>query len=115
MIIAIGSVANTVNVPHGLLNMALTTAIESPASVRIRMNKMATDATLPAALPISLSAITDRLRPLWRTEANSTIMSCTPPASTQPIRIHSAPGMKPNCAASTGPSSGPAAAMAAKW
>ena len=31
------------------------------------------------------------------------------------MTIHSSPGMYPNCAASTGPISGPAPLMAAKW
>jgi len=43
--------------------------------------------------------------PLCRTEATSTIKSCTQPASTAPISIHRNPGANPNCAASVGPTS----------
>ena len=64
MTMAMGIVEKTVKVPHGLSNMAFTTAIDKPARVRIRMNRMATEATLPATLPISVSAITERLLPL---------------------------------------------------
>ena len=42
------------------------------------------------AAPLVMSIYTD---PRWRTEANSTTVSWTQPASTQPTRIHSAPGM----------------------
>ena len=89
---AMGMVIKTVNRPHGLSNMAFTTAIDRPASVRIKMKRKAKDATDPATLPTSLSAIEDKLFPLWRTEAKSTTMSCTPPATTAPIRIQRAPG-----------------------
>jgi hypothetical protein len=57
-------VASTVKVPHGLLNRAFTTPMESPARVRMRMNRMANDATIPARRPISFSAMMDRLLPL---------------------------------------------------
>ena len=40
--------------------------------------------------------------------------SCTAPPRVTPIKIHKSPGRKPNCAASTGPISGPAPVMAAK-
>ena len=42
-------------------------------------------------------------------------LSCTAPPSVAPTSIQSMPGRKPNCAASTGPTSGPGPAMAAKW
>ena len=42
-------------------------------------------------------------------------MSCTAPARTLPMSSHRNPGAQPNCAARTGPTSGPAPAMAAKW
>ena len=89
---AMGMVANTVKVPQALSAMALTTAMDRPASVSTRMNSTAQEATWPTVLPISLSAILPRLRPLCRTEAKSTTMSCTAPAMTQPMMIHSAPG-----------------------
>ena len=41
-----GIVENTVKVPQGLLNMPLTTAMERPAKVRIRMKRIATEATV---------------------------------------------------------------------
>src|SRR2546429_9073319 len=40
---------------------------------------------------------------------------CPAPPPPTPITSHSVPGRKPNCAASTGPTSGPAPAIAAKW
>ncbi len=89
---AMGMVAKTVKVPQVLSAMALTTAMDRPARVRIRMNSTATEATWPTTLPISDSAMRPRLRPLWRTEAKSTTMSCTAPARTQPMMIQSAPG-----------------------
>ena len=52
--------------------------------------------------------------PFRRMEATRIMKSWTAPARTAPITIHKNPGRKPNCAASTGPSSGPAPAMAAK-
>jgi len=90
---AMGMVANTVKVPQALSAMALTTAMESPARVRMRMNSTAQEATWPVTLPISLSAILPRLWPLCRTEAKRTTMSCTAPAMTQPMMIHSVPGI----------------------
>jgi|GEM_PF-4361182 len=54
---AMGMVANTVKVPQGLLNMALTTAMDSPARVRIRMKSTATEATRPVVRPTSLPAM----------------------------------------------------------
>ena len=50
-------VANTVKVPQGLENMALTTARESPARVRIRMKSTATEATEPVTFPSSWVAM----------------------------------------------------------
>ena len=41
-------------------------------------------------------------------------MSWTAPANTEPIKIHRVPGKYPNCAAITGPTKGPAPAIAAK-
>ena len=39
------------------------------------------------------------------------IESCTAPPSVAPIKIHSRPGINPNCAASTGPTRGPGPAI----
>ena len=52
--------------------------------------------------------------PLTADEATSVVKSCTAPASTTPINSQRNPGRKPNCAARTGPISGPAPAIAAK-
>jgi hypothetical protein len=48
-------------------------------------------------------------------EKNSVVMSCTAPARITPTMIQTVPGKNPIWAASTGPTSGPAPAMAAKW
>ena len=40
-------VEKTVKVPQGLENMALTTAMDRPARVRIRIKRTATEATPP--------------------------------------------------------------------
>jgi hypothetical protein len=53
--------------------------------------------------------------PSRRTENNRMTKSCTQPPSTAPAMIQSVPGRYPNWAASTGPTSGPGPAMAAKW
>ncbi|MNQ91155.1 hypothetical protein D3C85_1065230 [compost metagenome] len=92
MITAIGIVAITVKSDHEASCMALIQASDKPASVRIRMNRMANPAMIPVPFPISLLAMVAKLCPLWRTDANNTIMSCTPPPSTQPINIQSVPG-----------------------
>ena len=112
---AMGMVAPTTKTPQKLSKRAFRTAIDRPASVRMRIKRKANDATIPTALLTSLSAILARLCPLWRMEAKRTTISWTPPPRTQPIMIQRAPGRKPNCAANTGPRRGPAAAMAAKW
>ena len=53
--------------------------------------------------------------PSCRTERKSAIMSCAAPISTHPNTIHSVTEAQPNSAARTGPTIGPAPAMAAKW
>ena len=63
MIIAIGIVITTVNNDHEASCIALIQANESPASVKIKMNKMAKPATVPVVLPISLDAIVAKLCP----------------------------------------------------
>src|SRR5512143_2435172 len=63
---------------------------------------------------LSASALATDLPPR-RVEAHRLIESWTAPQSVQPATSHSRPGAKPNCAASTGPTSGPAPAMAEKW
>ena len=53
--------------------------------------------------------------PLCRTERNIAIMSCAAPMNTHPSTIHRVTETHPNSAASTGPTIGPAPAIAAKW
>ncbi len=79
------------------------------------MNRIATAAVKPATGPISIRAISASDAPFRRTDAQSAIMSCTAPARHTPATSHNNPGANPNCAASTGPSSGPGPAIAAKW
>jgi hypothetical protein len=104
-----------VKVPQALSRRALTTASPKPARATTRMKRVAIAALRPAAGLISSVAIWARERPLRRTEAAMIMKSCTAPASTTPARIQTKPGMKPNCAARTGPINGPAPVMAAKW
>ena len=113
--IAIGIVLPIVNTPHGLPASAFTTTIPSPASVTSKMNSTAIIATSPAKGLISVRATSASDLPLCRAEATSTVKSCTAPASTAPVTSQISPGANPNCAASVGPTSGPAPAMAAKW
>ena len=79
------------------------------------MNSTATATALPVTSPISSRAISGSDRPLRRIDATKMMKSWTAPASTAPTTSHRNPGRNPNCAASTGPNSGPAPAMAAKW
>ncbi len=81
----------------------------------ITMNRMASDATIAAGRPSSARAISASDLPSRRTLAASTSMSCTAPARHTPITSHTKPGMNPYWMASTGPMSGPAPEMAAKW
>ncbi len=80
----------------------------------MRMNRIERDAISPARFPMSSPAIRERLFPSYLTEAKSTTISCTAPATTAPMSIQMRPGRYPNCAASTGPINGPAPAIAAK-
>ena len=114
MISAMGMVEPMVNTPQGLFASAFTTTIPRPASVTSRMKSTAIMATSPANGLISVRAISASDRPLWRTDATRTVKSWTQPASTAPINSHRKPGANPNWAASVGPTSGPAPAMAAK-
>ena len=68
----------------------------------------------PAILLISSRTISAIDLPSYRIEANKMTISWTAPASTEPIKIHKVPGKYPNCAAMTGPTKGPAPAIAAK-
>ena len=115
MSIASGMVMPMVKVPHELSASALTTARPRPASAMTTMNSTAIAPVVPATGPISVRAMSASDRPPRRTEAQSEMKSWTAPAMQTPPTIHSRPGAYPNCAASTGPISGPAPVMAAKW
>ncbi len=71
-------------------------------------------AIVPATGPISARTMSPSERPSRRVERNRTVMSWTAPANTAPASIQSVPGKYPIWAASTGPTRGPAPAMAAK-
>ena len=109
-----GIVAPTVNTPQGLSASALTTTSASTASNTIMIDRI-------PAIPITPAVVFNSSRTIWASdlpsrliEANRITMSCTAPPSTTPINIQSVPGRYPNCAASTGPTSGPGPEMAAK-
>ncbi len=104
-----------VNVPQGLFASAFTTARPSPASATMMMKMMANEAARPPTGPISSFAICASDRPRLLTDAARITMSWTAPPKADPIRIQRKPGRYPNCAASMGPMSGPAPAIAAKW
>ena len=114
MKIAMGIVALIVNVPQALSAKALTTMMPRPARAMTRIKRRATTAVTPAVVLISERAISASDRPPRRVEAQSTIESCTAPARQQPASSQMKPGAHPNCAASTGPTSGPAPVIPAK-
>ena len=114
MISAIGIVIAIVNTPHGLLASAWTTTSARTAKRIIMIARTLMSASAPTPGPISSFTIWPNVLPPRRTDANKMIMSCTAPPSVAPIKIHNVPGRKPNCAASTGPTSGPGPAIAAK-
>ena len=111
---AIGMVAAIVKRPHGLSRSALTTTSASTASRMIMIAKMAIIAAMPATRLTSSFAICPSDLPSRRIDAHRTIMSCTAPPRTTPTMSQSVPGRKPNCAASVGPTSGPAPEIAEK-
>ncbi len=78
------------------------------------MKRMATAAVAPATGPISSRVICASERPPRRVEAQSTMKSWTAPARQTPQTSQIRPGAQPNCAARTGPMSGPAPVIAAK-
>ena len=112
---AIGIVIAIENVPHGEAASACTTTSARTASRMIMIEKTAIRAATPPTGPISSRAICPRLLPSRRMEKKSVIMSWTAPAKMTPTMIQTVPGRKPIWAASTGPTSGPAPAIAAKW
>lgn len=103
-----------VNRPQGLAFRAFTTISASTAMRMIMMKRTASMAVSPAAGEISSLAIWPSDLPFRRREQHRMVRSCTAPPSTTPITSQSVPGRKPNWAASTGPTRGPAPAMAAK-
>ena len=111
---AIGIVAAIVNSPHGLSASAFTTTSPSTASRIVMIATMLTCAAMPATGPTSSRTMRPRDFPPRRTEQNRITLSCTAPPSVAPTSIQIMPGRKPNCAASTGPTSGPGPAIAAK-
>jgi len=84
---AIGIVAPTVEVAHGLPNIAFTTT--SP-STPIRITMIAStpaSAAAPPTGPISSRTIWPRLLPLRRSEPTRIVKSCTAPPITTPIKM----------------------------
>ena len=110
-----GMEAARVKTPQEDSASALTTATPKPAKAMTMMNKMATEVTRPASGLTSARAISASERPPRRMDAVRMTKSWTAPPMHTPKRIHKKPGAKPNCVASTGPMSGPAPEMAAKW
>ena len=89
---AMGMVAPTVKMPHGLSASALTTTSASTASRITTMARIASNAMKPADVFNSSFTICPSDFPLRRIEQNRIVKSCTAPPSTTPIRIHSVPG-----------------------
>jgi hypothetical protein len=83
---AMGMVADTVKVPHGLSGNALTTMRASTAR---RMTEERDEARYRAHLGFNHVA---KRTPSRRVHTNSMMKSCTAPANTTPARIHSVPG-----------------------
>jgi hypothetical protein len=92
MKIAIGIVAATVNVPQGLSARALTTIRDRTARMITMIMKVPNRAMTPGTGPSSARISSPRERPSRRMETNSTMKSCTAPATTTPARIHITPG-----------------------
>ena len=115
MKMAIGMVHPTEKTPHGEAASALTHTMASTARTIMSMTSTMTVAAVPPIFPISSVAICPSERPPRRMEKKRTSMSWIAPATHTPRMIHSVLGRYPIWAASTGPTSGPAPAMAAKW
>ena len=89
---AIGIVAPTVNVPHGLWFSALTTTSASTAIRMTMIENTPTSAAKPPNGPISSFAIWPSERPSRRRLPQRMQKSCTAPPRTTPKRIQSVPG-----------------------
>ncbi len=87
-----GMVAPMVKVPHEECDSALTTTMPRPARATMMIKKVATMAVNPATGPTSVLAISASDLPLRRVEKARMMKSCTPPATTEPMRIHNMPG-----------------------
>ena len=112
---AMGMVQRMEKMPQGLSLSALVTTRASTASRMIMIARIAIIAKSPVTGPISSLAIWPSDLPSRRMEPKRITKSWTAPPSTTPKTIQMVLGSQPNCAASTGPTSGPAPAMAAKW
>ncbi len=104
-----------VKMPHGLLARALTTTIPRPASVTSRMKSTAImrhqageGADLGAGDLGQRAALVAH-----GGHQHGEVLHA--PGQHRAESSQRKPGAKPNCAASVGPTSGPAPAMAAKW
>ena len=111
---AMGIVHDSVKRPHGLSRSALTTTSASTASRMIMIAKIATIAASPATGFTSSFAIWPSDLPSRRIDAHRIRKSCTAPPRTTPAISQIVPGRNPNCAASVGPTSGPAPEIAEK-
>ena len=89
---AIGIVAATVEVAHGLCFSAFTTTRPRTAMRMIMIIVAPTSAAQPPSGPSSSRAIWPRLRAWRRVDRNMMTMSWTQPPSTDPARIQSVPG-----------------------
>ena len=87
-----GTVAPTVNTPHGLPASAFTTTNDSTASIMVMIPRIAIRATNPAVVFSSSFTICPSDLPSRRIEQNRITKSCTAPPRVAPIRIHSVPG-----------------------
>src|SRR2546430_699561 len=107
---AIGIVAPTVNVPHGLWRSAFTTTSASTAIRITMMKKTPRSAAKPPSGPISSLAICPSERPSRRRLPQRMQKSCTAPPSTTPARTPIA--YAPAAATASQPSTRGAAATA---
>ena len=89
---AIGIVAAIVKRPQGLAVSAFTTTSASTARMMIMIASTPTSASVPGMGPSSILIISPSDLPSRRTDAKSTMKSCTAPAVTTPARIHRVPG-----------------------
>ena len=72
---AIGTVQNTVKVPHGLPSSAFTTTSASTDSRMMQISRMPIPATVPGTGPNSERIMSPSERPSRRVDRNSTTIS----------------------------------------